>query len=368
MPSSRPPAARADAPGSAFGHSTIFDVAAAARPPGGREPPAPVSPFDACHVGVVLRAVLLVHAVLAVALAFTAASGWGWLLDFMRGSAVALPATLLWLVLACALKRPLATVGDAWQWAAALGLGALCGAFGWWQAGLTGLMEPPAGLPAAPWLGGAGLSAALFYALRLRARSRLPADTAARLAELQSRIRPHFLFNTLNTAIALVRVDPARAEAVLEDLAELFRVALGAGGDAVTLSEEVELARRYLAIEQLRFGSRLQVSWQLDPAAGAARVPPLLLQPLVENAVRHGVEPAEQGGWLRVSTRVRHGMVWLTIVNSLPPGEAAASRAGHGIALKNVRERLGLLHDVSAQFAAGAHGSTWRVQIAVPLD
>jgi two-component system sensor histidine kinase AlgZ len=103
-------------------------------------------------------------------------------------------------------------------------------------------------------LAGVACAALLWAWLDLRSRMWHPANAAARLAELQSRIRPHFLFNALNTALALVRVDPARAEAVLEDLAELFRVALAEAGASVSLEEEIDLARRYLAIEEVRFG------------------------------------------------------------------------------------------------------------------
>ena len=161
-----------------------------------------------------------------------------------------------------------------------------------------------------------------------------------------------------------MRLDPARAEHVLEDLAELFRVAISDTAESVTLAEEVELARRYLAIEQIRFGERLQVSWELDPDAGAARVPPLLLQPLVENAVRHGVEPADAGGVIRVRTRVKLGRALVSIVNSVP---AEASQPGSGMALRNVRERLRLMHDVAAQFETRREGDLFRVQIVVPL-
>lgn len=358
---------RSSRPASQFGTTTIFDHVSQAAVPGFGAAPA-VSPFDACHVGVVLRAVLFVHAVLAVGSLFMGTHWDEWLIAFASASAVGLPGTLAWLVLACLLKRPLAAVGDGWQWAAAVALGALCGAFGSWQLGLIG---PAIGVrvPAvATMAAGATLAAAMFYALRLRARSQLPAVTTARLAELQSRIRPHFLFNTLNTAIALVRVDPGRAETVLEDLSELFRVALIESGHRVTLAEEIDLARRYLDIEQIRFGDRLQVSWDLDPQAGAARVPPLMLQPLVENAVRHGVEPAPAGGWLRIRTRCRRGQALVSITNSLPPPDFRGhNRAGHGIALRNVKERLRLMHDVTADFAAGPEGETWRVQITVPL-
>ena len=161
-----------------------------------------------------------------------------------------------------------------------------------------------------------------------------------------------------------MRLDPTRAEGVLEDLAELFRVAITDSGESVTLAEEVELARRYLAIEQIRFGERLKVTWDLEPAAAAARVAPPLLQPLVENAVRHGVEPADDGGAIRIRTRVKHGRAVVTIANSVP---ATPSRPGSGMALKNVRERLRLMHDVAAQFDARRGPDAFHVQIVVPL-
>ncbi len=198
----------------------------------------------------------------------------------------------------------------------------------------------------------------------MRADKLAPAQSAARLAELQSRIRPHFLFNTLNTALSLVRADPVRAERVLEDLAELFRHALDDVRETVTLAEEIDLAQRYLAIEQTRFGTRLRLSWQLDPAATAARLPPLLLQPLVENAVRHGVEPNADGGTVRIHTEVRMGMAWLTVTNSTG---AAASTPGHGMALQNVRERLHLMHDVAARFEVRSQPQQFRVRLGVPL-
>ena len=254
-----------------------------------------------------------------------------------------------------------------------LPLGALCAGTSWALQEAIGLdLLPGAAGASRPWpwlapaLAGAALASALLYWLRLRAIAQGPADTSARLAELQSRIRPHFLFNTLNTAITLARVDPARTEELLEDLAELFRVALADTDAAVTLGSEVELAQRYLAIEQIRFGERLRVTWELDPAAAPARVPPLLLQPLVENAVRHGVEPAPDGGQIRVRTRVRRGQVVLSIDNSLH--QHAPSRPGAGMALRNVRERLHLMHDVAGHFEARADGDVFRVRIELPLE
>jgi two-component system, LytTR family, sensor histidine kinase AlgZ len=323
--------------------------------------------FDVCHAGVVLRAVLVVHAGLGIAVAFATASPSQWLGSFAVACLASLPALLAGLITACALKHGVARLSVIGQAAAATGLGAASGLVGAAVPWLTGFDDGAR----VPWLSaalaGAGVGLGLAYWLRLRSRALAPADADARLAQLQSRIRPHFLFNTLNSAVALVRVDPARAEGVLEDLAELFRAVLAADaapGAAVTLDEEVALARRYLAIEQVRFGERLRLRWELDPAAGPARVPLLLLQPLVENAVRHGVEPGEAGGTVRVRTRVRRGEVWISIANSLP---AEDSRPGSGLALANVRERLRLMHDVAARFEAGPDGADWRVLIVVPL-
>ena len=361
------------APASGFG-TTIFDVPGTAAEP----LPAAASPFDVCHVGVVLRALLFVHAAVAVGVLFGAASVAGWLRLFVAGSGVALPAVLMWLLMACGLKRVLGALPAAGRWAAAAGLGAASGALG---AAFGALLNADlagdalfgnalfgntlrGSMTLATAAAGAALAAIVYGWLALRAQASLPADTTARLAELQSRIRPHFLFNTLNTALALVRHDPARAEGVLEDLAELFRVAISDSREAVTLAEEVEVAQRYLAIEQIRFGERLQVSWELDPAAGGARVPPLLLQPLVENAVRHGVEPGAAGGTIRIRTQVRLGRAVLSIANSVP---TEPSRPGNGMALRNVRERLRLMHDVAAQFDTQFERDVFRVQIVVPL-
>lgn len=171
----------------------------------------------------------------------------------------------------------------------------------------------------------------------------------AQLTALRLQLQPHFLFNALNTAIALVRVDPARAEAVLEDLSELFRAALADVGEATSLEAEVELARRYLEIEAVRFGERLQVQWFIDERAGRAGVPPLVLQPLVENAVRHGIEPSPQPGLVRVRTQRQRGQVVVTVSNTLGTDPDHPGNPGHGMALQNIRERLRLLHDVAAQ-------------------
>jgi two-component system sensor histidine kinase AlgZ len=317
--------------------------------------------FDACHVGVVLRAVLFVEIVMAVGAIFGAASPAEWLLRLATLSAAAMPATIAWLVIGCALKTALENLPPAAQQGFGIALGAIVGVFGCGLVSAIGFASNP------PWVASAAtgslLAAALVAALVLRAKARLPADAAAKLSQLQARIRPHFLFNTLNSAIALVRDDPARAEAILEDLSDLFHHALREPGESVTLADEIELARRYLDIEQVRFGDRLRVEWALDPQAGGARVPPLVLQPLVENAVKHGVEPSEAGAQVKVSTQRRGSTVVIKVTNTVPAGQGAP---GHGVAQANVRERLALLHDVQSHFHAVLRDGVYQVRMEVP--
>jgi len=327
-----------------------------------------VALFDACQIGVVLRTVMFVQAVVAVATLFVSPAPAEWLVLMATVTGGALPATLLWLLAACWLKNLLGRLPRSAQYVAGALLGALSALYGCGLLRLTGV------LGSAPWLAsalaGAMFAALVMAALVLRARGQTPAAMTARLEELQSRIRPHFLFNTLNSAIALVREEPAKAEAMLEDLSELFRQALADPGESVTLADEIALAERYLAIEQVRFGERLRIRWDIDPAANTARLPPLLLQPLVENAVKHGVEPSPAGAKIRIRTERRGGMAVIEVVNSLPPLRWADEPLprGHGIALANVRDRLRLLHDMQAQFSAGMDQKSYRVRIAIPAE
>ena len=321
--------------------------------------------LDVCRGTLALRLVLAVQLVVAVGALLAAGGTADWLARQTSAMYVGLAGTLLWLVAVCLLKARLARRGRGARRVALLGLGAAAALAAWWPLGWAGLADTASGLR---WLGvplaGAALAAAAWAWLDQRARLWQPVNASVRLAELQSRIRPHFLFNALNTALALVRVDPARAEVVLEDLGELFRVALADAGASVSLDEEIDLARRYLAIEQIRYGTRLRLHWDIDERVGAARVPPLVLQPLVENAVRHGIEPAVQGGEIWVHAQARRGQAVVMVSNTVPD---APSAPGHGMALLNVRERLRLLHDVAGQCEAGREGGLFRARIVVPL-
>ena len=320
--------------------------------------------FDLCRPALALRIMLALQ--LAVALAgLPLAQSW---VDAGSRAAVlafaTLAATLMWLPLVCALRTRLTALGKVQCEGVLALLGALAALLGWALVAAVDLMPALPGAALGSTLVGAVLALVLWRWLGLRAAVTLRADAGARLAELQSRIRPHFLFNALNTALALVQIDPRQAEAVLEDLAQLFRVALAETGSTVTLNEEIDLAQRYLAIEQLRFGDRLQLEWDLDSAAGGAALPPLVLQPLVENAVRHGIEPTLDGGTIVIRSRVQRGMAVVTISNSLPdvPG-----RSGNGIALANVAERLRLLHDLAASLDTHVEQGQYFARIEVPL-
>nr|WP_240154313.1 histidine kinase [Comamonas sp. Tr-654] len=352
--------------------------AASQTPPCSR-PPVPISPliaatatsarpvlvFDACNAGVVLRAVLFVQVVVGTAAIYGADSLWEWFASAALLTGACLPGTLVWLIAACSLKHQLQRLDTRGQYLAGVLLGALAGLYACGMLFFIGIAK-------APWLASAvtgGLLAALLVtALVLRARGNTPAQTQARLTELQSRIRPHFLFNTLNSAIALVRAEPAKAEALLEDLSDLFRYALAEPHLTTTLAQEIELAQRYLSIEQVRFGERLQMQWQLDESVHGALLPPLLLQPLVENAIRHGVEPNARGGKLQVRTERRGNEALIQIINTLPPASAEHQSSGHGMALDNVRARLSLLHDLQGSFSAKVRDGLYVVRLSVPLQ
>lgn len=160
-----------------------------------------------------------------------------------------------------------------------------------------------------------------------------------RLKALQARIRPHFFFNTLNSVASLIRSDPEAAEKAVEDLADLFRVVIRADRRLVTLAEELEIARQYISIEKLRLGERLRVEWHASADALSARVPSLTLQPLLENAVYHGIEPSMTGGTITVDCSCEDGRLQVLVTNPVPRLRRAPT-SGNKVALKNIRERL----------------------------
>lgn len=192
-----------------------------------------------------------------------------------------------------------------------------------------------------------------------------PVLAEARLLALTARIRPHFLFNSLNGVLGVLRRDPRRAEEGLEELADLFRALMQDNRDLVPLADEVALCERYLNLERLRLGERLQVDWLRDTAADGALVPPLFLQPLVENAVYHGIEPAAEPGTVSIAITRRGPEVFITITN--PRLNAESHHAGNRMALDNIRERLMLFYDLEATLETELDVATYRVRIRLPF-
>ena len=232
------------------------------------------------------------------------------------------------------------------------------------KAGLVpGEAITPFGLTRA-WVLCALVTALLVAYFFWRARAYSPALADARLQALQARIRPHFLFNSLNAVLSLIRRDPKRAEERLEDLAELFRALMQDNRQLSTLAEELALCRQYLNLEQLRLGERLRVDWEIATMPEDALVPQLLLQPLVENAIYHGIEPGVESGTVRICIARDRNQVRLLLTNPYHPNYQ--HRAGNRMALANIRERLALHFDVEASLDTQVAGDRFEIRMVLP--
>jgi two-component system sensor histidine kinase AlgZ len=214
------------------------------------------------------------------------------------------------------------------------------------------------------WLFTALLSLALIAYFDLRNRTLSPALTEARLQALQARIRPHFFFNSLNAVLSLMRAEPRRAETALEDLSELFRVLMADNRKLIPLEQELELCRQYLGIESLRLGDRLNVVWRVDDIPGDVMVPPLILQPLLENAVYHGIEPSSEPGTISIDIHRKSENLEILLTN--PLSEQARQQTGNKMALANITERLQLHFDAEARLSTRAEGGNFEVRINLP--
>ena len=186
----------------------------------------------------------------------------------------------------------------------------------------------------------------LFY-FEMRARMFSPALAEARLQALTARIRPHFLFNSLNAVLSLIRSEPRRAEVALEELADLFRALMRDHRDLLPLADEIALCRQYLDLEKLRLGDRLNVVWEIEAVPADVDVPPLVLQPLLENAVYHGIEPSGEPGTIRIGFARKGNELRVWLANPCAGNGEAVK--GNRMALANIRERLALYYDLEAR-------------------
>ncbi len=318
------------------------------------------------NLGVILRIVLLVNA-LALFVALTQATSMQDLMQrTINGSAFLQPVLLSALLLLYLLNDILARM--PYRQGAT---GVLCAAAlaSWAIAQLGGeLFASPGEYGAFNLWRYVALSvtvtALLLAYFRLRALSLSPALPEARLQALQARIRPHFLFNSINAVLGIVRSDPKRAESALEDMADLFRMAMADNRELVPLKREIELSRQYLALEQLRLGDRLKVSWQTQDMPQDALIPPLMLQPLLENAVYHGIEPMHDSGEITIKLYRSANEVHLDVYNPCQP--LGKIHTGNKIALSNIRERLALQFDIEASYSVDAGENYYRVHIMIP--
>ncbi|MEJ2643826.1 MAG: sensor histidine kinase [Gammaproteobacteria bacterium] len=207
-----------------------------------------------------------------------------------------------------------------------------------------------------------------YFFVRHHWRRQLEAEARARIEALQARIRPHFLFNSLNTIAALTRSQPEQAEEAVEDLADLFRATLAEVHAEVRLAQELEVCRRYVHMESLRLGERLQVQWEVSGGLADTPVPALVLQPLLENAIYHGVEPRPEGGLVRVGVRRQDGWLHLEVCNPLPPAGGQRRRAGNGMALANIGQRLQLAYGDDARLQVHETRDEHCVKLRIPLQ
>ncbi len=316
-----------------------------------------------CNQGVMLRSLVVVNLLLAAAAVERAPRLSAVPFEFMLLAAFAEPVLIVSLFALCGARRWLHALGYARSIAAVAAFELVLSWAAWRAVGSLFADYAGASFPRIGALALFATAVTLAY-FDLRARALAPAIADARIQALQARIRPHFLYNSINAVISLIRSEPRRAERALEDMADLFRVLMSENRTLAPISEEVELARQYLAIESLRLGERLRVSWRVDAMPGDALVPPLVLQPLVENAVYHGIEPSPEGGEISIEVRRDGPQLVMTLVNPVPAG--TRSPAGNRMAIANIRERLQLHFDAEASMKSEVDDGSYRVTIRMP--
>jgi two-component system sensor histidine kinase AlgZ len=206
-----------------------------------------------------------------------------------------------------------------------------------------------------------------YFYVQQQLREQEQSELQSRIQALQSRIRPHFLFNSMNIIASLIATDPETAETVVEDLSELFRASLNDAGNQVSLAEELALCERYVRIEGLRLGDRLAIEWDIGEHPEALKIPLLTLQPLLENAIYHGIQPLPEGGKIGVHLRYEDGVVGVRITNPLPPPEARGESQGNRMAVNNIKSRLNVLYGAAAELSADVEGALYVTRLRYPF-
>ena len=204
-----------------------------------------------------------------------------------------------------------------------------------------------------------------YFYLQHQWRLQKQAEMTYRLTALQARIHPHFLFNSMNTIASLISTRPEQAEDAVLDLSELFRASLRTTDRVVPLREELGLCRRYLALEKLRLGDRLEVEWRTDPALDTQAIPPLTLQPLVENAIYHGIQPRAEGGTVVIECQ-RSGQYVYLLVQNPKPEDGARQHQGNRVAFSNTQARIQTLFGETAVLKHSQQDDLYTVTLRLP--
>lgn len=349
-----------------------------------REPADPWLP-DLCRLGRLATMLAVAEVVVAViALSPSADDEWT-TTRFVSASGFALWLALTVSVVLCVARRRLSRLPGALGGALAVLTAALIAACG---AAMVYVIDTGLGYGLVPetvrlhrFVLGSAAIATLIVAIVLRYlyavdgwQAQVRASARAEADALQARIRPHFLFNSMNTIAGLVRRDPDVAERAVLDLSDLFRAALGAGQGESSLAEEVELAERYLSIEQLRLGERLQVRWhRAEPLPWDQPLPRLVLQPLVENAVLHGVSRLPEGGSVDIELAREDDMLRIGVRNPAPPPRehddpgAPPGKPGSRHAQRSIAHRLAYAFGPKARVTGHWHEGYYLAEVRVPL-
>jgi two-component system sensor histidine kinase AlgZ len=207
-----------------------------------------------------------------------------------------------------------------------------------------------------------------YFHVQHQLRVQEQSELQSRIQALQSRIRPHFLFNSMNIIASLIATDPETAESVVEDLSELFRASLNDAGNQVSLQDELDLCERYVRIEALRLGDRLRLEWDLEEPAQPVKIPLLTLQPLLENAIYHGVQPLPEGGTIKVRLWFSEDDVHVEITNPLPDSDVRDRNQGNKMALNNIRSRLTVLYGARAELTTVAVEQQYVTSLRYPIS
>ncbi|MCW9012590.1 MAG: histidine kinase [Gammaproteobacteria bacterium] len=206
-----------------------------------------------------------------------------------------------------------------------------------------------------------------YFYIQHQWRLNIQAQGHAQIQALKARIRPHFLFNSMNTIASLIHIDSAKAEKAVEDLSDLFRVSLREQTQH-TLADEIALTHSYIDIEQLRLGERLQAEWLIGEIPEEMEIPALCLQPLVENAIYHGIEPIPQGGIIKIQAQIENNRLCLSVSNPISTHSQMKNHNSNHMAQENIRTRLALTYGDAAVFEIEAEQELYRVSLRIPIE